>query len=586
MLDHKSIENISLLSRKYHFLVNDETLWKLAFMEQFHGQREFSPVGSSPTWRSEYKERAETLQQFSCRRRGKHIRFDGRIGNITHMYYDEASKEAICANISTGLGSIILNSITGKVKKDLIYPSNDQLPSTDVTTMVAHKFGFLYGFANGQVASSARSKGTNRFNFNTLPGMHRGPVSALCTPDVLASSCVTTASGGSDGTVRLWNHRDPRKHCLAEIVISAESVISLSIDVKKHKLLGLTASGVFCVDFHDIEAVRFTTMIKINPVPKLSNIPLMVHDRRGSNLIVTTGTSIQRFAISEDLIMKTDFSYDMCRGRGISHLAIDPKEQNFDNRVLPGAGGRFLACADDSEILVFNCRSAKLVPISRVGWSYEPVSCLNISATVTAVGSIDGSVRTFDTLTGQALSLLNKRMTRHVRTTLDNTSFQVSCVFLDAQHASGIISIGGQVKFFDLDPPPDRRTGDKRKGSEWGTRDTHLVGNNRRALARQCIREDVLQLAVAKERAQVEQARLERLAGAGELTHSLNDAELLSYVTLLSQHASAEATEEAFEESLDVSVHPTGLAKAHASEHSGYDEYEMALAISLSRSIL
>lgn len=581
-LDPDSIDAVGRLSRSHHALVNDETLWRVAFLERFPTDKGFSPVGSS--WRSEYTLRSSLTRKFASGR-GKHVFFDARIGLVTHMYTDAQTNEAICGNMTNGLGSVIADKLSGKVKKESIFPSAGRTLSSDITAMAVTKHGLIYGFRNGLVATSSSSKGAKLFKHTVYRGRHAGYVSALGLSESAANSRVTMASGGSDGTLRLWDHRDPHKECLVECSLSALAIEQIVVDATNIRVLALTAASLFCVQWVKSDTQKSNLAVRVTETSLEQGPHLMVYDRRACSIIISAGKYLTKYEMHQGNFLGRDFKSGL--HGDILHLSIDPTEQLSDPS-LPGSGGRLIACADTEHVLVYNCRKSTSQPVCRIPWPYESISCLAISALVVAVGTIHGQVRAYENITAEPLRMLNGNGGEDSRTVRDQSILSpVSNIFLDPHRPAGTMSVGGYLKSFDLDPQSECING-KKKSSDRRARGGKTVGLNNK-LAHLTIREDMTELMQEKKRSDDEKARLERLAGSGDLSLYLNDAEIISYTEMLSRdEVKRKSTDHELAEVLRRSLADQGQSSRSeglSMDSSGYDDAELAMALSMSEAI-
>lgn len=586
-LDPVSIDNVGLISRSHRDLVHDDTLWKIAFHERFPNTQGFSPLATS--WRQEYISRSALTRKFLVGR-GTHVLFDARIGLVTHMYVDAHSAEAICGNMTNGLGSVIADRTTGKVKKEYVYPSSNRTMSADVTAMATTKHGLVYGYRNGRIATSTSAKGSRLFNHTVYRGWHEGNVNAIAISDNAANSRITMATGGSEGCIKLWDHRDPMKDCLAEHKLFDRSVEHIIIDASKDRIFAMTIDGLFSIRWTKSDEPKSPIVLAVTECFVPAGCQRIVLDRRSSSIVLSRGSSLFRYELQGDEFVPSQFSSEM--EDDIGHLAIDSAEQPIDH-TAPGSDGRHLVCASAGTVLVFNCRKSGSKPLCHIPWPYETITCLAVNPVVVAVGSVDGAVRVFEALTAHALRPLSGPGLEGSRSfTVNYTIPQVSRMFLDPLRPAGTICIGAFVKTFDLDPGSGHTNG-KRKALDrrTGAHKPSTLTSRSKALNQQLMQEELAEhLQQSKE--VEEQARLARFAGAGQLSDSMTEAEILSYTQMLSREDLAKArADDELEEVLRLSlldVVPTpGQAdfSTSTSQSAGYDESELAIALSLSELI-
>ncbi|RKP08995.1 WD40-repeat-containing domain protein [Thamnocephalis sphaerospora] len=197
LLDPQALEKTQCVCKRWHRMVADDRHWRDALVTAF-GRQPFRRLVST-SWRSEYIGRIKQIRRWS-HEWAVSVEIRPRVAVVSHCYADLEANYMLVGNVNLGI-AIQCDPTTGKVNKRGIQGCPEDDP-TMARCMLFQRGRILWGYRTGTVALTQLDRGTATRRYWMLHDSHAGAVSCLAWSPAMNNM---VASGGVDGTVRIWD---------------------------------------------------------------------------------------------------------------------------------------------------------------------------------------------------------------------------------------------------------------------------------------------------------------------------------------------------------------------------------------------
>ncbi|KXN90416.1 F-box/WD repeat-containing protein pof10 [Leucoagaricus sp. SymC.cos] len=287
-LDPPTLQNLSLVNKRFHEHIKDDSIWHRAFVQQFLGisfQGELHDCHKrlllrreAKTWRQEFITRFNLCRKWAFSR-STTIRHIPVHSAISSMHLMPSQSALLCASTVYGIVSRSL-PLTGKILPGYLNPTGPRIgigignPNVEFAPnvsacLLASEGGtakVLWGIRNGEVAVTVANRAIDPsrrgVNFQLIRCLiddeHEGPVQ-----DATWEGNELAVTGGADGRLKLWN-----THTMRCLWTSEQQTLDLVIDPIIKVASAVTTKGVIagCMRSGNIVVFGgFEQLINLNP---------------------------------------------------------------------------------------------------------------------------------------------------------------------------------------------------------------------------------------------------------------------------------------------------------------------------------
>lgn len=485
-LDIRSLDAASLVSKKWHTRVANDSVWRAVF-ETTYGTTLFSRVSNSLSWKNEVIERHGDLRKWRRVAGATHISYRLRLAPASHISMDFPSMRMIAFSKISDQG-IISDPSKGSFAVPHLN-TNGLARNQNMTQSVSvSKFGLVYGFSTGAVSGVFLQKSATVRPFVVYEGLHFGKVTATWISKEIsprtsapANTTISVVTGGEDGRVLIWD--SIKGDLIHEFMIGTtefpEVIRYIDSDSQHRIIIGTAIGNVYL--WNRIENQADGKLILIGKAESQSSFYSFACDFAGGYAISTDGPRLMRHRITDKPSEIQSVVFEMPLNHQedeITKIALDNSPFAYVNenslpKLVPGEVGKFMiAISDGLHAYVWNIRApanlcGQIPLIHAVPSPYALLSLPNIIAVainpvVFAVCSVLGVVYIFDVLTGKRIQLGTVRFPRNIlnydelnQLPQDDTSpyfFNVFHLELDPnpENPQGIVVVNSAVQYFEF----------------------------------------------------------------------------------------------------------------------------------------
>ncbi|ORZ03514.1 WD40-repeat-containing domain protein [Syncephalastrum racemosum] len=464
------------------------------------------------------------------------------------------------------------NPANGKVDRHALFSTDDGVPlRVNVVRIEGQRI--LWGFTQGFITMSIRTKPLVVRQLRVFADFHQGPVSALALPAFLQD---TVLSAGDDGAVKLW---DVARSSCVETLIGTLCIPTCLEVLRDNRVVAGYSNGVIVVwNIHVGQIMKrhrdrqpreemdsAAQRLVISPtVPETSTpVTRILHDGNSNSILashegsqevrrydLTSGTCIAVFGDGHPLGNITCMEWDTAQP--VDSLSLDialklrgPKTNAKEAAILASyksdngfKSTRLLVTGDASGLIclwdgdaVPAQEGGVIKPLRVLDEHTGSISALFIDAAKVISGSDDGWIRVWDPLTGYLVNVMGNKIPRHAPIDRNDISLtRVSRICCDDYR--GVANVGHEIKTWDFSPEKQllARRNLKPKG-----RSTVAEARHHHYELKQDIREskDALKEEKIERENMAKKVHTQSLGG-------LSDEEMLAYAMMLSQEENAQ----------------------------------------------